>query len=295
MLKRCAAGLMAFLLCLSLCACASSDYEYACKLERAGNYTAAAKAFEKLGRYKDSVDHATDCRRQEAEAAKATGAAGEDAAVASIQTLEEDWINPNSDLLGDWFFHQDGTQDFLSGMENAMEAYPGLWDLCHYDSYQLTYRLSLYEDGSFTYCLDRDAILEVADAIIAATEEGMSQYLVNLVTETYASQNIPLEQVYADLEVDGMDGLLKWLRYDPAKMTSRIIQRSRFEASANKAIFTGSYQLTDSTLILTCDKGTDIRSYSLNQESLTLQAQDSASTTDLITLAAEYPLVFSRS
>ena len=57
---------LALLLCAALvfvlCGCDSSYYAKAQKLFDAGDYTAAAQAFDALGDYKDSADQANECR-----------------------------------------------------------------------------------------------------------------------------------------------------------------------------------------------------------------------------------------
>ena len=241
-------------------------YREAERLLASGAFSAAAEAFSALGEYRDSAERA----------AAAAGAVYGDT------------------LTGDWYYSQDDTEELLAGLKAGMARWDGLWDLCEYGRYDFTYRLTLFEDGSFTFCLDRDSLDAVADSVIGATRKAFYAYYSRLVEETYRSQGIPLEEVYRDLKVEDMDGLLRWLNYDPAVMTEKVISRKAFDAAANNAVVTGSYAVADVTLILTVADGSDEEQFSLKDGVLTFTGRSSDSTADVLRLTDHYPAVFTR-
>lgn len=301
-MKRTLSLCLVLLVCLSLCGCTSADYTRARQLKDEGSYIQAAAAFEALGDYKDSPDEVLDCRYLAADAAERTK--DYTAAAALFEDLGsfrdsarraarvQGFLN-SGDLPGDRFYVQDGTPGFLAGAEAAMAEYPGLWEYCDYGSYELTYRLSLYEDGSFTFCLDREALTELADRIIGDTRAAVTDYLAGTVTKAYAGQGIALEDVYRDLGVEDMDGLLRWLNYDPAAMTERIIPRANFETAASASVINGTYTSDADSLTLTVKSSSTVQTYAVDGDTLILYGPEDPSS-DLLHMADSYPMVFHR-
>ena len=302
-MKRIFAALLALLLLLSLCGCASSDYRKAERLEAAGDHAGAAAAFEALGDYEDSAERALACRYGEAEAVLAAGDHEKAAALfaalgdyrdSAARSKEAAGAVHGNTLSGDWYYTQDSTENILSVIQANMAQWEGLWEYCDYGPCTMIYRLTLFEDGSFTFCLDRDSLSELADELIGRTKTALRAYLEDFVTQTYQSQGLSLEQVYHDLNVEDMDGLLRWLNYDVDRISERIVSRKSFDTAANRAVVTGTYVLSANTLELTVSGGTDIEIFSPGEDRFTVTGRSEDSTTDVLRLSGNYPAVFSR-
>ncbi len=302
-MKRFLWGLVAVGLLLVLCSCAASDYSDADQLYSEGSYKEAAEAFTLLGDYKDAAERARECRYRIAEQLQASGsfsAAAEafsalgdykDSASRAAQAAASVY---GDSLTGCWYFSQDSTEELMTRLEESMVPWDGLWELCEYDSYILTYCLTLFEDGSFSFCLDRDSLNSVADSVIGATRQAFYIYYSRLVEETYRSQGIALEDVYRDLKVEDMNGLLHWLNYDPAVMTEKVISRKSFDTAANNAIVTGTWAVTDSRLLFTTENGTDEELFTMEDGVLTFIDRSTDSTDDALRLSKFYPAAFTR-
>ena len=302
-MKRFLCGLLTACLLLLLCSCASSDYSAAERLLAEGSYREAAEAFSLLGEYRDAPDRVLECRYLDAERLQAAGSFSAAAEAFSALGDYKDSAKRaaaaaaavyGDSLTGHWYFSQDTTEDLLSRLEASMERWDGLWELCEYDSYVLTYRLSLFEDGSFSFSLDRDSLNRVADSVIGSTRTAFRIYYSRLVEDTYRRQGIELEDVYRDLKVEDMDGLLHWLNYDPAVMTEKVISRKSFDEAANNAIVTGSYVVTGSQLVFTTDGGIDEVQFSMEDGVLTFTGRSENSSVDALRLSALYPAAFTR-
>ncbi|MBR6951410.1 MAG: hypothetical protein IKH56_06735 [Oscillospiraceae bacterium] len=302
-MKRLLCGLVAAGLILLLCSCSASDYRAAEQLYAEGSYEAAAEAFSALGDYRDSSERALECRYRNAEQLEASGSYAAAAEAFSALDGYKDSADRASraagaeygdSLIGHWYFSLDSTEELLARLEERMAQWDGLWDLCDYDTYLLTYRLTLFEDGSFSFGLDRDRLNSVADSVIGATREAFHTYFSRLVEDTYRSQGIALEDVYRDLNVADMDGLLRWLNYDPAVMTEKVISRKAFDTAANNAVTTGTWSAGDSLLLFTTESGTDEEQFSLEDGVLTFVGRSAGSTANVFRLGDGYPAVFTR-
>ncbi len=194
-----------------------------------------------------------------------------DAVTSILDGMEEYEASKVDPLVGDWARTEDGTDDFIQGMQLGAGDNSEMLEYFDFDRVEfiVQYTLSFREDGTYELSVDEDAYERAIDNVLEVCRDWFYDYFADAIQKEGLDMTV--------------DEYLESVGYTMDSLMEESFDKDDLMSTKDQMEQSGTYQADDGSLLLVSGGGEEELSYTLNGKKLTLTGSDDGSISGTVT------------